>query len=329
MSQDPFQRVVAGLGEHARRLVSLPIWSELGRTLADRAPVYARLMRLDRPIGTLLLLWPTLWALWLAGTGHPRPDVVLVFVLGVVLMRAAGCVINDYADRNLDGHVRRTRGRPLATGEVSPREALSLFAVLALAAFLLVLSQNALTVKLSFVGLALAATYPFMKRYTYLPQLHLGIAFGWAVPMSFAAQTGAVPDLAWLVLIAVAIWAVVYDTLYAMVDRPDDLRIGIKSSAILFGDMDRHIVGLLQGLLLFTLYLIGRQADLGTTYHLSLLVVACLFARHLWMIRRRELDACFRAFLENNLVGMTVFIGILLDYTFLPYREAAQRAVTG
>jgi 4-hydroxybenzoate polyprenyltransferase len=302
--------------ERWARLMGGPLMQQHLPFLFDRVHQYWLLMRFHRPIGTLLLLWPTLWALWLAGEGRPRADVFLVFVLGVVLMRAAGCVINDYADRNLDGQVRRTRTRPLAEGRVSAREALILFAALVLIAFLLVLTQNYLTIQLSVVGLVLAASYPFMKRYTYLPQLYLGAAFGWAAPMAFAAQTGSIPVLAWLVLMATVLWATVYDTMYAMVDRVDDMRVGIKSTAILFGDLDRFMIGVLQAGLLFTLYLIGGRAGLGTAYLWSLAFAATLMVYHQWLIRHRDSDACFQAFVRNSDIGLVIFIGIVLDYTF-------------
>lgn len=274
---------------------------------------YARLMRLHRPIGTLLLLWPTLWALWLAADGMPDPFVLTVFVLGTFLMRSAGCVINDYADRDFDGHVRRTRDRPLAVGEVEPKHALILFVVLVLVAGLLVLTQNWLTVALAFAAVALASAYPFMKRYTYLPQVWLGASFAWSVPMAFAAQTGTLPPLAWLLLSAVVLWVLVYDTQYAMVDREDDLTVGIKSTAILFDDADRLIIGLLQILLLVDLWLVGRQASLGAPYYAGLAVAAGLAAWQQWLIRDREPAQCFRAFLNNNWFGIAVFAGIVAD----------------
>ena len=273
-----------------------------------------RLMRLHRPIGILLLLWPVLWALWIAAGGLPTMSVLGVFELGTVLMRSAGCVINDYADRNFDGHVQRTRERPLATGELSPRFALRLFAVLVLAAGVLVLTQNALTIALACVALPLAAIYPFMKRHTYLPQVWLGAAFAWAVPMSFAAQTGHVPALAWLMLSAVVLWVLIYDTEYAMVDREDDLRIGIKSTAILFADADRLVIALLQVLMLIDLVLIGGQAKLGLWFQLSLVVVAGMFAWQQALIRERAPAACFAAFMQNNWVGAVLFAGIAADY---------------
>ncbi len=280
----------------------------------DRFVQYARLARLDRPIGNFLLLWPMLWALWIAAEGVPDPLVLTVFVLGVLVMRAAGCVINDYADRDFDGHVKRTRHRPMAQGKVSEREALTLFVALCLVAFGLVLLMNWLTIQLAFVGVVLAATYPFMKRYTHLPQVHLGAAFGWAVPMAFAAQTGELPQAAWLVFIAAVLWATVYDTQYAMVDRGDDLKIGIKSTAVLFGETDRLMIGVLQALMLITLLMVGRQVGLGWVYYLGLAGAAALFVYQQWLIRGRDRDACFKAFLNNNILGGVVFLGLVLHY---------------
>ncbi len=281
-----------------------------------RLGAYLRLMRFDRPIGIMLLLWPTLWALWIASGGHPNGHVALVFVLGVVLMRAAGCVINDYADRGFDPHVARTRSRPLATGEVSPREALVLFAVLCGLAFALVLTLNGLTILLSFVGAFLAATYPFVKRYSHLPQIYLGAAFGWAVPMVFAAQSDSVPPEAWLLFIATVLWATAYDTMYAMVDREDDLRIGVKSTAILFGDGDRLIIGIIQGMFLLVMLILGQHLGLGAWYHAGLAVAAALAVYQQYLIRRRRPAECFRAFLNNNWLGAAVFVGIVADYVW-------------
>jgi 4-hydroxybenzoate polyprenyltransferase len=273
------------------------------------------LMRLNRPIGIFLLLWPTLWALWIAAHGRPDPLVTTVLVLGVVLMRSAGCVINDYADREFDPHVTRTHERPLAAGRVSPREALGLFVILALIAFGLVLLLNPLTILLSLVALPLAAAYPFMKRYTYLPQVHLGVAFGWAVPMAFAAQTGEFPPpLAWLLLIAVVLWALAYDTMYAMVDREEDIRLGVKSTAILFAEADRAIVAVIQGMLLVVLLLVGQKAGLGLYYYLALSVAAALSLYQQYLIRDREPSRCFKAFLNNNWLGLTIFAGIFVHY---------------
>ena len=275
---------------------------------------YARLMRLDRPIGFLLLLWPTLWALWIAADGLPPPEVLVIFVLGVLLMRSAGCVINDYADQDLDARVSRTRMRPLAAGRVSSREALGLFLLLVLAAFALVLLLNRLTVMLSVVGAALAVTYPFAKRFTHLPQLHLGLAFGWAVPMAFAAQQNTVPPIAWLLMIAAVVWAVAYDTMYAMVDREDDLLAGAKSTAILFGDLDRTFIGTFQVLVLASLLLVGWHTGLGWPHYVGIGAAACLSLYQQHLIRERKPSECFRAFLNNNWLGACVFAGIAVDY---------------
>ena len=275
---------------------------------------YARLMRLHRPIGIFLLLWPVLWALWIASAGKPALLVLLVFVSGVVLMRSAGCVINDYADRKFDPQVERTRARPIAAGRVSPREALVLFAVLALIAFALVLSMNRLTILLSFIGAALAVSYPFMKRWTHLPQFYLGAAFGWGVPMAYAAQTGGVPVEAWILFAATLCWAVAYDTVYAMIDREDDIRIGVKSTAILFGSADRFMVALFHAVTLMLLVWTGVRAGLGLTYYIGLLLAAALAGRQQWLIRTRARDACLRAFLDNNRFGAVIFTALALDY---------------
>jgi 4-hydroxybenzoate polyprenyltransferase len=282
--------------------------------MKQRLLQYAYLMRLHKPIGAMLLLWPALWALWIAGEGTPDPLVVFVFVAGVVLMRSAGCVINDYADRRFDPHVARTRDRPIAAGRVPPEEALILFAVLCLLALGLVLLMNRLTVWLSLVGAFLAVTYPFMKRYTHFPQVYLGVAFGWAVPMAFAAQTGAVPRAAWLLFLANVLWATVYDTMYGMVDREDDLKIGVKSTAILFGEADRPIIAIFQLLLILALVLVGQTVELGSYYYFGLLLATALAVYQQYLIRDRQPQACFRAFLNNNWFGAAVFGGILLDY---------------
>jgi 4-hydroxybenzoate polyprenyltransferase len=286
--------------------------------LAAQLREYALLMRLDRPIGTLLLLWPTLWALWIAAAGRPDPHVFLVFVAGVFLMRSAGCVMNDFADRDIDPHVERTRDRPLARGTVAPLEALLLAGALGVTAFGLVLTMNQLTVLLALAGAVLTIAYPFLKRVTHLPQVWLGASFGWSVPMAFAAQTGAVPPLAWLMFIAVVLWAVVYDTMYAMVDREDDLKLGVRSTAILFGENDRHIIAGMQALVLLALWRVGVQAGLGDWYHAALLAAAGMSLWQQHLIRERHPDRCFRAFLNNNYYGMAVFIGIVLHYTFVP-----------
>ncbi len=282
--------------------------------IKERIPHYIKLMRFDRPIGTYLVLWPTLWALWLAADGVPPVGTLLIFTLGVVLMRAAGCVINDYADRHIDGHVERTKARPLATGAVSGSEALYLFAALCLLAFVLVLLTNQLTVLLSFAALALAATYPFMKRHTHFPQVVLGAAFAWSVPMSFAAVQNTVPPEAWLVYLAVVIWTVAYDTFYAMVDREDDLKIGVKSTAIYFGNEDRLITGILQASVLFILVIMGSRFGLGFIYFVGVAAAASLFFYQQRLIKNRLRDRCFQAFLNNNYVGMAIFAGIVLHY---------------
>ncbi len=278
-----------------------------------RWPDFAALMRLDRPVGIYLLLWPTLWALWLAADGVPRLGVLVIFVLGVCVMRSAGCVINDYADRHFDAHVERTRNRPLATGRVSPREALILFGCLCAVAFALVLCTNTLTILLSTVGVALATLYPFAKRVTHLPQVVLGTAFGWCIPMAWAAQAGELSSQAWLLFAANLLWTVAYDTEYAMVDRVDDLQIGVKSTAILFADCDRIAVGTLHALALALLLLIGWQSALRTTYFLGIGVAAALVLRQMWMIRKRDRAACLQAFKDNNYVGMAVFAGLALS----------------
>ncbi len=284
--------------------------------IQERLHQYYLLTRLNRPIGIFLLLWPALWALWIAGNGRPDFLVLMVFVLGVVLMRSAGCVINDYADRDIDPHVVRTRERPMAAGRVSSKEALALFGVLCLVAFGLVLLMNNLTIMLSVVGVVLAIIYPFMKRYTHLPQVFLGMAFGWAVPMVFAAQTGAVPQVAWLLFVATVLWATAYDTMYAMVDRPDDIRIGVKSTAILFGEADRPLIGVIQLLFLVAMLLVGRQLEMGSFYYGGLLVAAGFGAYQQYLIRDREATTCFKAFLNNNWFGAAIFCGIVLNYIY-------------
>ncbi|MDH5391939.1 MAG: 4-hydroxybenzoate octaprenyltransferase [Gammaproteobacteria bacterium] len=277
---------------------------------------YAYLIRLDRPIGILLLLWPTLWALWIAAKGLPDVGVLLVFVFGVFFMRSAGCAINDYADRKVDGHVSRTQNRPIVSGKVSPKEALLVFIVLASCAFMLVLFMNALTIYLSFVGAALAASYPFMKRYHFLPQVHLGAAFGWAVPMAYAAQSNEITPLAWLLFLATVLWATAYDTMYAMADRDDDIKIGVKSTAILFGEADRIMIAIIQLMLIFTLLMIGNRAELGMFYYTGIFIAALFALYQQFLIRNRDAKLCIEAFLNNNWFGMAVFFGIVLDYFF-------------
>jgi len=274
---------------------------------------WCRLMRIDRPIGSLLLLWPTLWALWLAGRGTPDLHILLVFILGVFFMRAAGCVVNDYADRKIDGQVKRTASRPLPNGLVSEKEAKVLFAALVGFSFALVLTLNTMTIALSVAGLALAWVYPFMKRVTHLPQLVLGAAFGWSIPMGYAAVSESLPLSCWLLFAANIVWTVAYDTLYAMVDRDDDIRIGVKSTAILFGCYDKVIVGALQGATLLLMVFIGRDAGLHWPFYVSLLIAGAMFVYQQKLIALRERDACFKAFLNNNLVGMVIFIGIALS----------------
>ena len=291
-----------------------PLLSLLGQQLKN----YALLMRLDKPIGIWLLLWPTLWALWLAGEGRPDPGLFVVFVLGVIVMRSAGCVLNDFADRNIDPYVERTRNRPIASGAVAPSEALLVFVALSLVAVGLATMLNRQAQLLTIVAAALTVIYPFIKRFISIPQFFLGAAFGWAVPMAFAAQTGEAGRLAWLVFAVALIWAVIYDTFYAMVDRPDDLKVGVKSTAILFGDLDLFVIGGLQILMLVALVMIGNQAELGFWYYAAVGVAGILMGYHQRLARGRDADGCFAAFRQNHLVGLTVFVGIALHYTFLP-----------
>lgn len=281
---------------------------------ADKALAYWQLMRMDKPIGTLLLLWPTLWALIISAQGMPSLKVLLVFVLGVIFMRAAGCVINDFADRKVDGHVKRTKQRPLPSGRVTSKEALALFALLAISSFALVLSMNTLTIQLSFVGIVLAFIYPFMKRFTHLPQLFLGLAFSWSIPMAWAAQANEMPVMVWFIFAINALWTIAYDTQYAMVDRDDDLKIGIKSTAILFGRFDKMVIGSLQLVTLVMLMFVGTWYQLGSSYYWSLLVVGALFVFQQHLIRHRDRDLCFRAFLNNNYVGMVITIGLFIAF---------------
>ncbi|MDJ0709400.1 MAG: 4-hydroxybenzoate octaprenyltransferase [Woeseiaceae bacterium] len=279
---------------------------------------YGKLMRVDKPIGIWLLLWPTLWALWLAGEGSPDQGLFVIFALGVFVMRSAGCVLNDFVDRKIDPYVERTRTRPLATGAVSPLEALTLFVALGLIAIGLATMLNRQAQLLAVIGAGLTIAYPFIKRFVSIPQFVLGAAFGWAAPMAFAAQTGGTPELAWLVFGAALIWAVVYDTFYAMVDRDDDKKLGVKSTAILFGEMDLFVIAGLQALLVVALILIGYRAQLGLWYYLSVAVSAGMMLWHLWLARDRQPAGCFEAFLKNHYIGMVVFIGIVLHYTFNP-----------
>lgn len=279
---------------------------------------YGKLMRIDKPIGIWLLLWPTLWALWLAGDGHPDPGLFVIFVLGVFIMRSAGCVLNDYADRKIDPYVERTRNRPIASGAVAPAEALVLFAALGLIAVGLASMLNRPARLLAIVGAVLTIAYPFIKRFVSIPQFVLGAAFGWAVPMAFAAQTGEIPQLAWLVFGAALIWAVIYDTFYAMVDREDDRKIGVKSTALLFGEVDLFVIAGLQIVMLLAFVFIGMSAELGSWYYASVACAAVLMAYHQWLARDRQPAGCFAAFLHNHFIGLVIFFGILLNYTFNP-----------
>ena len=288
----------------------------LGAELREQAWQYARLMRLDRLVGMWLLMWPAMWAVWISSDGNPDPRIFLIFVLGVAVTRAAGCVINDFADRKFDKHVARTRDRPLATGAITPVEAIVLFFALGLIAIALVLNLNRMTQLLAVVGACLTIIYPYMKRFVSAPQLVMGAAFGWSIPMAFAAQTGAIPRLAWLMWLTVVIWALVYDTMYAMADREDDLRIGVKSTAILFGSADVFIVTMLQVTFLLALLLVGAVAGLNGWYHAGVGITAGMMIYQRVLIGEREPQKCFKAFLNNQLVGAVMFAGILLDYTF-------------
>ena len=286
-------------------------------SMKERFAIYIDLTRFNRPIGSYLLLWPTLWALWIASEGMPDLKILTIFVLGVFLTRSAGCVINDFADRKIDAHVKRTSQRPLATGRISSKEALTLFAVLMLVAFVLVLFTNTMTIMMSFGGLFLASLYPFMKRHTHLPQVVLGAAFGWAIPMAFTAVNESVPVIAWLIYIAKILWTVAYDTMYAMVDRDDDLKIGVKSTAILFGDLDKIIIGILQLITLLILLLVGIHLHLCSPYFIGLLVATALFCYQQILIKNRDRDLCFKAFLNNHYAGLAVFAGIFAHYMTL------------
>jgi len=279
---------------------------------------YGKLMRVDKPIGIWLLLWPTLWALWLAGEGTPDQGLFVVFVVGVFIMRSAGCVLNDYADRKIDPYIERTRNRPIASGKVAPTEALVLFVALSLIAIGLATMLNRPAQLLAIVAGGLTVAYPFVKRFVSIPQFVLGVAFGWAIPMAFAAHTGEIPELAWLVFGTAVTWAVIYDTFYAMVDRDDDIKVGVKSTAILFGEVDIFIIGGLQLLMLVALVLIGYRANLSLWYYTSVLIAGMMMAYHLWLARDRQPASCFAAFMHNHYIGMTVFIGIVLHYTFNP-----------
>ena len=282
---------------------------------AFRHNPWVRLMRFDKPIGVYLLLWPTYWGLWFASNGQPTFKNLIIFTLGVLVMRAAGCVINDYADRRVDGSVERTKNRPIPAGEISPKQALALFVGLLIAAFVLVIQINMLAIILATIGVVLAATYPFLKRLTNLPQLGLGMAWAWVVPMAFAAEQQALPAGLWLISAAIVLWTVAFDTYYAMVDREDDMKIGIKSTAILFGKQDLLIIALLQILALIILAIAGSYFQRGWVYYLGLMVAAGYFVAQHLEARSGEPEGCFRAFLNNHRVGMAIFIGLALDYS--------------
>ena len=288
---------------------------QLSNSPLRRLPDFIALGRLDRPIGIYLLMWPTLWALWIAAEGDPSFKLIFIFIAGVFLTRTGGCIINDFADRDFDSHVSRTANRPLATGRVSGKEALTLAALIGILAFVLVLFTNTFTILLSVGGLLLACAYPYMKRHTYLPQLVLGAAFAWAVPMAFGAVGETVPEHAWLIYLATLSWTMAYDTLYAMVDREDDLKVGIKSTAILFGDMDLVMVGVLDATALLALALLGSRLEFSGWYDAGLGAALLLWAWQLWQSRQRERDACFKAFLHNHWVGAVIFAGIFLHYS--------------
>ncbi len=294
-------------------LLQAKLVSFIGPHWTDRLREYGLLMRVDKPIGTLLLLWPTLWALWLASSNFPDVGHIAIFTVGVFLMRSAGCVINDYADRDIDGGVARTKLRPMARGTVSQKEALILFIVLALLAFGLVLMLNQLSIILSFVALAIATIYPFMKRVTYFPQVVLGMAFSMAIPMAFAAVQDEIPTTAWLLYVANLLWVLAYDTLYGMVDKKDDLKIGVKSTAIFFGEADLQITATIQGMFLFGMFLVGTKFGLNYFYFISLALAAGLIAKQIFDCQKRTPEACFKAFLNNNWVGFVIFVGVLLS----------------
>ena len=294
------------------------ISNKLKKSVISQLRNYGKLMRVDKPVGLWLLLWPTLWALWLAGEGHPDQGLFVVFVAGVFVMRSAGCVLNDYVDRKIDPYVERTRTRPIATGAVAPTEALVLFVALSLIAVGLATMLNRPARMLAIIAAGLTLAYPFIKRWVSIPQFVLGAAFGWAVPMAFAAQTGSTPQLAWLVFGAAVIWAVIYDTFYAMVDREDDRKLGVKSTALLFGEVDLFVIAGLQLLMLAALIFVGLRAELGFWYFLAVAAAAALMAYHQWLARERQPAECFAAFMHNHYIGFVVFVGIVLHYSFNP-----------
>lgn len=289
-------------------------WRDIFVILKVKIPLYAQLIRFDKPIGTLLLLWPALWALWIANNGTPSIHLLLVFILGSFFTRSAGCIINDYADRDVDRYVDRTRNRPITSGQITVEDALTFMGVLLFLAFILVLTTNHLTVLLAFVGVLLALIYPFMKRYTYVPQFFLGLPFSWGIPMAFAATLGTVPVIAWLLFLANIIWVVIFDTIYAMVDREDDIRVGIKSTAILFAEADTTIIGILQFIFIAVLILVGQQLKLDVFYYTGLVFILLFFVYQQFLIKDRTAEKCFQAFLSNNYVGMTLFLAIFVSY---------------
>lgn len=309
---DKLENSYRGLNTNISRWLSFVQQTSIYKKLG----LYAQLVRLDKPIGILLLLWPTLIALWIAAGGWPDPLVLFVFVMGVILMRSAGCAINDYADRHIDGKVARTMQRPLASGKISEKETLLVFASLSITAFILVLLMNELTIWMSLGGIILAASYPFMKRYHYLPQVHLGAAFGWAAPMAYTAQANEVTAITWLIFLATILWATAYDTMYAMVDYDDDIKIGVKSTAILFGNQDRLIIAAIQILLILNLLLIGHRAELSGFYYLGVTAASVFAGYQQYLIKDRKRELCFAAFLNNNWFGLVLFAGVFLDYQF-------------
>ena len=310
----PFRDRVRWLGH---KLATTALFTEILPGAGAKLQAYGALTRLNKPIGIYLLLWPVLWALWLSSNGHPDPHVFIVFVLGTILTRSAGCAINDFADRNFDGHVKRTKDRPLVTGAVDPVEAIAICGGLGLVALGLALTLNQIAQLLTVVGGVLVVTYPFFKRFFPLPQFYLGVAFTWSVPMAFAAQTGAFPPrIAWVMFMAGLLWTMAYDTMYAMVDREDDKKLGIRSSAILFGDADRSIIGIMQLMTLLAMWLIGKEMEMGLWYGLGIATAALFALYQQLLIRQRKPEDCFRAFLNNNYFGMSIFIGIALEYTF-------------
>jgi len=316
LAVDPLVAIRDRLRWFSHRIGASVFIADVMPGIAAKARAYASLTRLDRPIGIWLLLWPMLWALWLSSNGHPEQQVFVVFVLGVVLTRSAGCAINDFADRKFDGQVQRTRNRPLVTGLIDPIEAVALCLGLGLIALGAAMTLNRLAQLLALVGGVLVLTYPFFKRFFPLPQLYLGAAFTWSVPMVYAAQTGAVPRIAWVLFLAGLSWTVAYDTMYAMVDREDDLKIGIRSSAILFGDADRFIIGIMQLMTLLALWFIGQELKLGSWYRVGLAFAAVFALYEQFLIRARKPEDCLRAFLNSNYFGMSVFAGIALEYVF-------------